>query len=776
MKNDELMKQVDCLCSVSYAKDWIESFPLGNGRIGVMDNGNPHESVITLNDDTLWSGYNEDKNKDTDENILNDIRTALDKHDYALAETLIHDNILSDWHDSYLPLCNVRIKRELGKDSVNDYMRMLDMSKALQEISFHVDNIAYKRTSFVSYVDKAFVMNITTSAKDTTEITVDSPLALSIETSLKEKSVSVFGKAPSRVAPKNHDEPVPVIYENDKKTISVYASLVLRTDGALEEINGGFKVIDYTYIRLYYSSATDFDMSVTPENYVRDVLAKVSGAKYDRLLSSHVVDFSKLYKKCSIKLDYKRNGGIITTENLLRRFASDDSYLEAVVNLFNLGRYLAISASRKGTQPMNLQGIWNNELRAPWCSNYTLNINTEMNYFGLDAVGLGECQEPLFEFIKRLSINGRDTAKRTFHCGGWVSGHNSDIWAHSSLVGGNNTPTSSCVYGFNVSSSGWLALQLFEHFEFTEDMQFLDGFAYPIMKEAARFYLDYLYKDSDTGYLVPSPSTSPENSFRIKFKTYSVNKASTMDVAVIKTLFKRMLVASEILKDDSPIIKEIENAIKELPPYRVGKRGELLEWFGNMKETDVHHRHMSHLFALHPSNEITPTKSAELAKACAVSLSKRGLSGTGWSIAEKINLYARLKDGNTAFELIKKQLTLLPPSTKPNMTRGGSYPNMLCAHPPFQIDGNMGAMAGIAEMLIQSHDNCVEFLPALPEKWTNGSFNGLAARGGYTVNLVWEDHKVKEFTVLSKYRKDVSVKIGNSYEVFRTNELIKLGE
>ena len=193
---------------------------------------------------------------------------------------------------------------------------------------------------------------------------------------------------------------------------------------------------------------------------------------------------------------------------------------------------------------MNLQGIWNNELRAPWCSNYTLNINTEMNYFGLDAVGLGECQEPLFEFIKRLSVNGRETAKRTFHCGGWVSGHNSDIWAHSSLVGGNNTPTSSCIYGFNVSSSGWLALQLFEHFEFTEDMQFLDGFAYPIMKEAARFYLDYLYKDSDTGYLVPSPSTSPENSFRIKFKTYSVNKASTMDVAVIKTLFKRMLVAS----------------------------------------------------------------------------------------------------------------------------------------------------------------------------------------------------------------------------------------
>ena len=486
---------------------------------------------------------------------------------------------------------------------------------------------------------------------------------------------------------------------------------------------------------------------------------------FDRLQNNHIQDFQKYYNRCSIDLEYKSPQTVISTEDLMKKFQQDDSYLEAVINLFNLGRYLMISSSRKGTSPSNLQGIWNNKMRAPWCSNYTLNINTEMNYWGAEIVNLSELHEPLIEFIKRLQVNGQETAKRTFNARGFTVAHNSDIWAHTTPVGGEASGDLATVYGHNIATAGWLCSHLFMHYEFTGDIQFLANTAYPIMKDAARFYLDYMTEDPASGYVVPSPSASPENYFRIGLKCHALCKATTFDLAVIKNLFKEIIIASDILKDNSPIIEEIENILPKIAPYKIGKKGQLLEWNEEYKESDKHHRHISHLYGLFPANEITMTKTPDLAKAAATSLCIRGNGGTGWSMAWKINAHARLKHGDIAFDLIKHQLNLVSANSAVNMHKGGSYKNMLCAHPPFQIDGNFGAMSGIAEMLIQSHDNCIELLPALPEKWKNGAFKGLCARGGYVVNLTWKNGQVEEFIVMSNYKSSVSVRINGELKV-----------
>ena len=769
------MKQVDCLLSTSYAKNWIESFPIGNGHIGIMDNGNPHTSIITLNDDTLWSGYNADHDRDVSPEIWTDIRSAIDKHDFTRAEHLIHDNVLSEWDDTYLPLGSIVLDRALGIDSVQNYKRILDMSHGVQEISFNVDDMAYKRTSFVSHVDGVYTANITTSLADNVTISMTSLLAADFRLDEDNMTIEIFGKAPSHVDPIYATTKQPVVYDNTKDTIAYYGQLKIITNGNVSRVGDAFKIEGYTNIRLVYSSATNFKIKAPLDKYVGAIVSKASRMPFDKMMMTHSQDVFALYNRCAIELDYKSPDTIISTEQLMHKFENDDSYLEAVVCLFNLGRYLMISSSREGTEATNLQGIWSNSLRPPWCSNYTLNINTEMNYWGAELVNLSECHMPLVEFIKRLQAHGRETARRTFGIGGFTVAHNSDIWGHTAPVGGYNTNSSSCVYGFNISTAGWLCSHLFMHYEFTGDIQFLAETAYPIMLDAARFYLDYMTEDKETGYLVPSPSNSPENNFRAGLKFHSMCKASTMDIAVIKTLFKQILVASDILADNSPIVNEIETALPRILPYQISKKtGKLLEWNEDYKETDKHHRHISHMYALFPSNEITPTKEPALTEACAKSLKVRGNSGTGWSMAWKINASARLKDGNTSFELIKHQLNVVSANKEIGIRKGGSYKNMLCAHPPFQIDGNFGAMSGIAEMLIASHDNCIELLPALPDKWRNGSFRGLCARGGFVVNMSWRDGKVVQFEVLSNYKSDVSVRIQGKTTVYKTNKVNKL--
>lgn len=734
--------------ATSIAKGWSDAYPIGNGRIGVMCDGGIKLEKLWINDDRLWSGNGADKTVKADKSALEAIRNALNANNFGTAERILSSQFYGEFTECYLPLAEITVERNYL--SGDEYRRELLLDRA------EARTIAteYQSTAHVSAPDACYRMLAKHKATDIT-VTVTSPnshYSVVYETTPYGALITMTGIAPSHADPVYHQTAQPVVYDESRPGLSYAMVLAIITDGTAEKSDSAVRFSGATTTEFIVTTEVNFDADYAL-NSASKRIEPLLNVKYQTSLDRHISDYRKYYDRNGLELNNVDNSR--PTEELLaiKPRKRDNTLYEL---LYNFGRYLLISSSRKGTLAANLQGIWNHNPKPPWSSNYTININTEMNYWLAETTNLSELHEPLIELIQKVAHNGSRVATETFSCRGWCVGHNTDRWGHANPVGADSGNASS--YALSVSAAGWLCSHIYEHYAFSGDLEFLKD-NIKILIGAANFYLDYLTLDPATGKLIPSPSASPENSF-LKKGIHSINKCSTIDLSVIRELFNSVKKALNALDMDNEIVKRIDDALEKLLPYKIGKGGRLVEWYDDYKEVDKHHRHLSHLYALYPGTEFTKDGTPELMRAAGKSLVRRGLGGTGWAKAWKIGLYARLGDGNTALKCIDSQLSLVSASTHISL-KGGTYSSMLCAHPPFQIDGNFGATAGIAEMLIQSHSGYIDILPSLPDKWQSGKAFGLRARGGYTIDIEWENGKLTHLIVNSDKAESAVIKIAN---------------
>ena len=721
-----------------------EAIPMGNGHMGAMVYGGTDTEKISLNEDTLWSGSNvknpvPEKAKESFEKG----RLLALNGCYKEAEEVTEVGMNAKNTQVYMPLGNLVIKTD-HKDYTN-YSRILDMSTSVAKVTYEVDGVLFEREYVASFENRCIAVKISANQKCQVNF------SMFLETEHKEKSrsfedgkLTLLGYCPSD----GHSKFGYKYDENDKNGLNFACMVRVDTNGKLSCESGyEIKVEGADYAVIYICAETDFN---NQDELVACKTAMANCKEYASVLDSAVCDYKKLYDRVEFSLKAEENKK--TLEKRLEDY--DGSDLGLIELLFNFGRYLTIVSSRKGTQATNLQGIWNEKWLPIWSSNYTLNINTQMNYWPTLSANLSECYYPFLDLVEKLRVTGRDVAKDFYGARGFVCHHNTDIWGHANPVGEGNRGTSN--YTCWNMASGWLACQIYDFYEYTEDENSLKEVILPTMEEAMLFYFDIMVMD-ENGYYIVTPTTSPENFFLKDGEFRAISKTSTMSISIIRELLTKIISAHKILGTQSEISKKAEDILPKLYPFGIASDGTLLEWDEEHEEKDSEHRHISHLYSLFPGEFISKENTPELFEACRKSLIKRGDLGTGWSIGWKENLWASLGDGDKAFELLKRQLKLVDPHAEFSFKFGGTYPNLFDAHPPFQIDGNFGALSAICNMMVQVKNERICILPALPKLWQDGYIKGLKIKGNIEVDIFWQNQEPSEVTLTAQREKTVDV-------------------
>jgi alpha-L-fucosidase 2 len=728
------------------ANKWEETLPLGNGRLGIMPDGGIVKESIILNDITLWSGGPQDADRPGAANVLPQIQKLLFEGKNDEAEALVNQNFVcqgagTGWgkgkekpYGCYQMLGRLNIAFDYGADTLarpEDYTRELSLNKALASCSFKLNTTTYSREYFVSLSEDAIIIRIKAEGAKKINATLSLNRPERFETKVEDNIMRMSGQLSGTS-------------ENNGMLYSTWVK-VIPTNGTVTTDGNQLKINEASSAVIVISSYTNFRNTIFTED-VAGNLGHVASMKYDELKENHIQKYQEKFNRCLLIMPSTKNSNLSTDERL-KAFSANPDDADFAALYFQYGRYLLISST--GVLPPNLQGLWANTTQTPWNGDYHLNINVQINHWPAEVTGLPELHMPFIEMIKKLSEPGEKTAKTYYNAKGWTANTITNIWGYTA-------PGEGASWGSYSTGGGWLCEHLWEHYSFNPNKEYLES-VYPVMKGSAEFFLSTLVKDPKTGWLVTAPTNSPENNFLMpNGKKASICMGSTMDNQIVRELFTNVIKASEILKTDADLRQKMQAALKQIPPTRVGKHGQIMEWLEDYDEVDTLHRHISQLYGLHPSNQISPYSTPELAQAARVTLARRGDGSTGWSRAWKVNFWARLGDGNHAYKLLSN---LLQPASGSGHFAGGSYPNLFCAHPPFQIDGNFGGCAGIAEMLIQSHAGFIEFLPALPDAWSSGSFRGMRVRGGGTVSANWSVQHLTSATLTATIDGSFKIRI-----------------